>query len=62
MTNAEFALTRDQRDEILKAVKAIERQLRQVAGKSDWQSLYVISSNLTIIQANVTNMPRVSSN
>jgi len=62
MTNAEFALTRDQRDEIIKAVKAIERQLRQVVGKSDWQSLYVISSNLAIIQAKVTNMPRVSLN
>jgi hypothetical protein len=39
MTNAECALTRDQRDEILKALKAIERQPRQVVGKSDWQSL-----------------------
>jgi hypothetical protein len=41
---------------------ALEGQLRQVVGKSDWQSLYVINTNLTIIQANVTNMPRVSSN
>jgi hypothetical protein len=62
MTKAEFVLSRDQRDEILKAVKAIERQVRQVVEKSDWQSLHVIGTNLTIIQANLTNMPRLNSN
>jgi hypothetical protein len=62
MSEGEFVLDRDQRDEILKGVKAIERQLRRVVGNSDWQSLNVINTNLTIIQANVTNMPRLNSN
>jgi hypothetical protein len=62
MMDAEVVLNREQRDEILRAVKAIEHQVRQVVGKSDWQALYVIGTNLTIIQANVTNRPRVSSN
>jgi hypothetical protein len=62
VTIGEFALTRDQRDQILKAVKAIERQLKEIGGKPQWQVLYVISTNLAIIQANVTNTPRATSN
>ena len=62
MTNMEFVLSLDQRDEIMKAVKAIERQVKEMAGKPHWQALYVIGTNLTIIQANVTNLPRASSN
>jgi hypothetical protein len=62
MTNDEFALGRDRRLEILKAVKAIERQLEEMTGRPRWQVLYVISTNLAIIQAAVTGMPRVSSN
>jgi hypothetical protein len=62
MTNVEFVLSRAQRDDIMKAVKAIERQVKEMAGKPQWQALYVIGTNLTIIQANVTNLPRASSN
>ena len=62
MTNPEFVLSRDQRDEIMKAVRAIERQVKDVLDQSQWQALYVIGTNLTIIQANVTNSPRASSN
>lgn len=61
-TNGELVLSRDQRDEILKAVKAIERQVKEVVGKSNWQALYVIGTNLTIIQTNLTTLPRASSN
>jgi hypothetical protein len=62
MTKVEFVLSRDQRDEIMKAVKAIERQVKEIAGKPQWQALYVIGTNVTIIQANLTNLPRASSN
>jgi hypothetical protein len=33
MMNVEFVLSRDQRDEILKAVKAIARQLKEIGAK-----------------------------
>ena len=63
MTNGEFVLSRDRRDDIMKAVKAIERQVRELSDKPDMQALYVIGTNLTIIQASVTNLPRdISSN
>jgi hypothetical protein len=59
--NVEFVLSLDQRDEIMKAVKAIERQVKEIAGQSHWQALYVVGTNLTIIQANLTNLPRAGS-
>ncbi|HVH27472.1 MAG TPA: hypothetical protein VM818_11955 [Vicinamibacterales bacterium] len=62
MANGEFVLTRDQRDEILKAVKAIERQVKEIADKPQWQALWVIGTNLTIIQTNVINFRRAGSN
>ena len=58
----QLVLSRNQRDEMLRAVKAVERQVKQVLSESDWQTLYVIGTNLTIIQTNLTNMPRVGSN
>ena len=61
MTNIEFVLSRDQRDEIMKAVKAIERQVKEMVGKPHWQAPYVISTNLAIIQTNLTNLPRAGS-
>jgi hypothetical protein len=62
MMDSEFVLGRDQRDEILKAVKAIERQVKGLSGKPDWQALYVIGTNLTIIQSNLTRLPPTRSN
>lgn len=62
MTNGEFTLGRDQRDEIMKAVRAIERQLTEAAGKPQWQVAWIISTNLAIIKANVLDLPRASSN
>jgi len=62
MTNIEFVLSLDQRDKITKGVKAIERQVKEIVGKPHWQALYVIGTNLTIIQTNLTNLPRASSN
>ena len=62
MTDAEFALSRKQREEILKAVGAIERQLKEMTGTPPWQGLYVISTNLAIIRMNAANTPRTSAN
>jgi len=62
MTNGDLALSRDQRDEIMRAVRAIEWQLKDIAAKPPWQVAWVISTNLAIIQAKVTSMPRVNSN
>ena len=62
MTNTEFVLSRDQRDEIMRAVRAIERQFKEMVDKSHWQGLYVVGTNLAIIQANLTNLPRANSN
>jgi hypothetical protein len=62
MTDAEFALSRDRRDEIMKAVTAIRRQLKDIGAEPRWQALWVISTNLTIIQTNVTDLPSASSN
>ena len=64
MTNVEFVLGRDQRDEIMKAVAPIRRQLEVMAGKPQphMPSLWVISTNLTIIQTSLANLPRADSN
>jgi hypothetical protein len=62
MTNMEFVLGRDQRDEIMKAVEAIGRQVKEMAGKPDTKALWVIGTNLTIIQTSLTNLPLASSN
>jgi hypothetical protein len=64
MTNPEFVLSRDRRDEIMKAVAAIGRQLKVMVGESQphTPSLMVIVTNPAIIQTNLTNLPRASSN
>jgi len=62
MTNGDLAPSRNQRDEIMRAVRAIERQLEDIAAKPRWQVAWVISTNLAIIQAKVTSMPRVNLN
>ena len=62
MTNVEFVLSGDQRDEIMKAVKPLNDRVKEMVGKPHWQALYVIGTNLAIIQTNLTNLPRASSN
>jgi hypothetical protein len=54
----EFVLSDRRRDDIMKAVKAIERQMKEMSGKPDWQTLWVIGTNLSIIQMNLTNLRR----
>jgi hypothetical protein len=62
MSDGEVVLSREQRDEIIRAVHAIERQLKEIEAKPRWQVLYVIGTNLAVIEANVSGMPRVTSN
>jgi len=56
------SLDDDRRDEILRAVAAIERQVSKVVGNVEWQALWVIQMNLAIIRSQVTIAPRASSN
>jgi hypothetical protein len=58
----EFVLSRHRRDDIIKAVKAIELQVKEMKSKPDWQALWVIGTNLSIIQMNLTNLPPADSN
>jgi hypothetical protein len=62
MSDGEVVLSREQRDEIIRAVNAIERQLTEMEGKPHWQVVYVIGTNLAIIQARVSKLPQISSN
>ena len=62
MSEGEVVLTREKRNEIMRAVTAIERQLKEIEREPRWQVLYVIGTNLTIIQANVSGVPRVTPN
>jgi hypothetical protein len=62
MSDGEFVLSREQRDEIIKALRAIERQLQDIDSKPEWQALYVINTNLAIIHTNVLNLPRANPN
>ena len=62
MNDGDVVITRQKRDEIIRAIRAIERQLKEMEGKPRWQVLYVIGTNLATIQANVTELPRVTPN
>ena len=61
MKAVEFVLSRNRRDEIMKAVKAIEREMKEMTGKPGWQALWVIGTNLSIIQMNLANLRRADS-
>jgi hypothetical protein len=61
MKAVEFVLSRNRRDDIMKAVKAIEREMKEMTGKPDWQALWVIGTNLSIIQMNLANLRRADS-
>jgi hypothetical protein len=63
MKNHQVSISREQRDEIVKATSAIRRRVQEMAARPTTQAdMFVISTNLTIIQSNVSNLPRVSSN
>jgi hypothetical protein len=60
MMNGEVVLSGGQRDEIMKAVKAIQDRMKEM--NATWQDRYVIGTNLTIIQTNLSKVTRASSN
>jgi hypothetical protein len=60
MANEELILSRDQRGEITRAVKAIEYQVK--AMKLPWPAAYVIGTNLAIIRSNLVTAPGASAN
>ena len=59
--NADLRLSIVQRDEIMAAVAAIGRQLRETDLASTTPALMVISTNLTIIHAALMNLPLAGS-
>jgi hypothetical protein len=59
MSDVQYVLHQHQRDEILNAVAAVQRQLQGLTGKPDWQAFWVLGTNLTIIQTTLTNLPRL---
>jgi hypothetical protein len=60
MTDEPFVLTGAQRDDIMKAVAAIWRQLKKPGVPE--QAIWVIGMNLETIRANLTDTPTISSN
>jgi hypothetical protein len=63
MTNSSVTLSREQISEMFKALDGIGNLLKGLASKSGNASeVYAIMSNLAVIQANLTGMPRVNSN
>ena len=58
-----LTLSREQVGEILKALNGIGNLVTNVASKpGNAFELYAIMSNIALIQANLTGMPRVNSN
>ena len=62
MKDTKLVISLEQRGQILKAAEAIQRQLEKIAARSDWQTRYIVGTNLFIIQASLTNLPRVNAN
>ena len=62
MKETKLVISLEQRGQILTAAEAIQRQLEKIAARSDWQTRYVVGTNLFIIQASLTNLPRVNAN
>jgi hypothetical protein len=61
MDEPSFILSRDQRDDISKAVTAIERRVREMAAKPTHPDIHVIWTNLTIIRTNLSNLAQLDS-
>ena len=61
----DFVLSRERRDEILTALRAIERQARDITPTQPRgfdPRAYVIGMNVTVIQTCLTNLPQADSN
>ncbi len=63
LTDDSFTVSREQAKEIFRALHGINNLLKGLVPKSgNAAELYAIMSNLAVIQANLTGMPRVNSN
>jgi hypothetical protein len=63
MNDPQVSITREQRDQIVKATGAIRRRVQEMLARPTTQAdVFVISTNLTIIQANVSDLPRAGTN
>jgi hypothetical protein len=63
MNDTRISIDRDQRDQIVKALGAIRRRVQELVDRPATQAdMFVIWTNLSIIQTNVSDLPRISSN
>jgi hypothetical protein len=63
MTDNNFTVSREQAREIFNALNGIGELLKTLPSKPENAAvMYAIMSNLTVIQTNLTGMPRVNSN
>ena len=63
MTDNGVTLSREQVTEIFKAISGTEHLLKRLASRSGNASeVYAIMSNLSVIEASLSEMPRISSN
>ena len=63
MSDVQYALSREQLDEIFKAAAAIEDRVKEMVAKPNAMAdLLVIWTNLTIIQSRLASLPRIDSN
>jgi len=63
MSDVQFVLSREQRDEISKATAAIEECVREMIAKPNAPAeIVVIWTNLEIIQSKLANLPQINSN
>lgn len=63
MTGDSFTVSRQQADEIFKALRGIRNLVEGLASKpGNAAQVYAIMSNLAAIQMNLTGMPRVNPN
>jgi hypothetical protein len=63
MTDNNFTVSREQAREIFKALAGISNLVKGLASKTgNAAEAYAIMSNLAVIQANLTGMPRVNPN
>ena len=63
MRNESVIVSREQVDEILKAISGIGNLLKGLAPKSGNASeVYAVMSNLAVIHANLIGTPRINSN
>jgi hypothetical protein len=63
MNDPQLSISREQRDQIVKATGAIGRRVQEMVAQPTTQAdVFVIWTNLQIIQSNVSNLPHASSN